>query len=100
MLLTFLWNRLVPTLLNGPTIAWWQALGLLALVKLLIVGWQKRLGARQRRARKKRFTDCWNRMTPQERARFKQQFDWCCRKWGCVAPEPETNALVDKVKVR
>lgn len=100
MLLTFLWNRLVPTLLNGPTIAWWQALGGLALVKLLIVGWQGKSGTRRRQARKKKFADRWNRMTPEERARFKQRFDWCCKQWGGAGQESETGESVDEVKVR
>ncbi len=99
MLLTFFWNRLVPTLLNGPTIAWWQALGGLALVKLLIVGWQRKSGARQRRVRKKKFANRWNHMTPEERARFKQNFARCCRQWGCTAPEPKVSEQEDEMRV-
>lgn len=99
LLLTFLWNRLVPTLFNGPTIAWWQALGVLALVKLLIVGWQVKSGRRRLRAQKKMLADRWNRMTPEERTRFRQSFARCYRQWGCAASEPETTELADEAKV-
>ena len=98
MLLTFLWNRLVPTLLNGPTIAWWQALGVLALVKLLVAGWQRKSGARQRQARKKKFADRWNCMTPEERAHFRQNFARCCRQWGCAGLECKTSEKIKEVK--
>lgn len=99
LLLTFLWNRLVPVLFDGPTIAWWQALGLLALVRLLVVGWQRRSEIRYRRARKKKLADQWNRMTPEERTRFKQNFARCYGRWGCSPPESETSEREDEVKV-
>ncbi len=99
VLLTFIWNRLVPTLFGGPTIAWWQALGLLALIKFLVVGWQRKSGARHRSARKKKIADRWNRMTSEERARFRQNFARCYRRWDCTALEQEPSEQSDKANV-
>ncbi len=38
----YLWNWLVPTLFSGPTITYWQTLGLLLLSRLLLGGLRPR----------------------------------------------------------
>lgn len=38
IVIMLLWNWLVPTLFAGPTITYWQALGLFLLSKLLLSG--------------------------------------------------------------
>ena len=43
----WLWNMLIPELFHGPMISFWQALGLLALSKILFKsghGWRGRGG--------------------------------------------------------
>ena len=65
-----LWNALLPDLFGWPAIGFWRALGLLALCRILFGGlglhggggsrWRGRMGER------------WERMTPEERARFRE----------------------------
>jgi hypothetical protein len=64
-----LWNWLMPTLFARPPIGFWQALGLLVLSKILFSGFRGRpgYGARWRN----RLRERWERMTPEERERFK-----------------------------
>ena len=59
-----LWNWLLPGLFGWHHITFWQALGLLALCRILFGG----LGFRG--ARRPSFRD---RMTPEERERFRQR---------------------------
>ena len=98
-LLTFLWNRLVPTLFDGPTIVWWQALSLLVMVKLLTGGWRRAARLRRRRAWRRKFANQWHRMTPEERARFEQHFARCCGQWGCADLGREPSEQVEEVRV-
>lgn len=75
-----LWNWLIPALFGGPVVTFWQALGLLVLSKILFSGLGKGGGHRHgywKRDWKKKF----NRMTPEERERFKRKFEdrWCKR---------------------
>ena len=63
-----LWNWLLPSLFDWPRITFWQALGLLALCRILFGG-LGRHGSSGSRRRK------WGRrehMTPEERERFRQ----------------------------
>jgi hypothetical protein len=59
-------------------VTFWQALGLLALARILFGG----LGCHQRHGGF-RMRDKWERMTPEERDRFR---DGMRRRWGGVAP--------------
>jgi hypothetical protein len=65
-----LWNWLVPTLFGWRPITFWQALGLLALCRILFGGFGMhgpgRSGVRRRMAER------WDHMTPEERDRFRQ----------------------------
>ena len=55
-----LWNWLMPTVFGFRQITFWQAIGLLALSRILFGGFGMHGGRRR-----------W-RMTPEERARFRQ----------------------------
>lgn len=68
-----LWNWLLPPLLGGPRITFWQALGLLALCRILFGGFGFRGPGRPRfRSRfHQRMAERWERMTPEERERFR-----------------------------
>ena len=82
----WLWNWLMPPLFGFHTITYWQAWGILVLCKILFGGfrggrggngwnWQKRMKQR------------WEKMTPEEREKFRQGMESC---WGMPAkPEPE-----------
>ena len=64
-----LWNWLLPPLFGWRQITFWQALGLLALCRILFGGYGGR-GVRSRVRR--RMAERWERMTPEERERFRQ----------------------------
>jgi len=64
-----LWNWLLPAIFGWPRLTFWQALGMLALCRILFGGWGRhasRSDLRRRMARR------WERMTPEERERFRQ----------------------------
>ena len=73
-----LWNWLLPPLFGWPQVTFWQALGLLALCRILFggCGFRGSAGSNARRRMEERF----ERMTPEERERFRQS--WRGR-WGC-----------------
>jgi len=68
-----LWNWLLPTLFGWREITFWQAFGLLALCRILFGGFgghrSYRSGIRRRMA--ERWAERWDRMTPEERERFR-----------------------------
>ena len=64
-----LWNWLLPPLVNVPEVTFWQALGILALSRILFGGFGGRGGHPGVR---RRMSERWERMTPDERERFRQ----------------------------
>jgi hypothetical protein len=73
-LVMHLWNWLAPELFGLRQIDFWQALGLLALCRILFGGFGLGGGGnRSRRQRMgRRMDDRWEQMTPEERERFRQ----------------------------
>lgn len=65
-----LWNWLLPTLFGWHAITFWQALGLLMLCRILFGRWGGRGYGRSRW--RHRMEERWERMTPEERDRFRQ----------------------------
>jgi Ca2+/H+ antiporter, TMEM165/GDT1 family len=80
-----LWNWLLPPLFGFPQVTFWQALGLLALCRILFggLGLHSSGGSRARR----RMAERWEHMTPEERERFRQ--GWRGR-WGFVPSTGES----------
>ncbi len=82
-----LWNWLVPALFAGPSISFWQTMGLLVLLKILLWplsggrGWKSHRGGPGRY-----WAARWNSMTPDEKERLKARMreKWC-------APRPAEN---------
>jgi hypothetical protein len=72
----FLWNWLLPTLFGWRQITFWQALGILALSRILFGGFghhgSHRSGWRQR------MSERWDHLTPEERDRFRQRMRERC----------------------
>lgn len=70
-----LWNWLLPSLFGWRQVTFWQALGLLALCRILFgsLGGRGSGGSGWRRAKGKR----WERMTPEEREKFRQMSSRC-----------------------
>ena len=77
-LVLWLWNWLLPPLLGWPAITFWQALGLLALCRILFGGWHSSGRSDWRRRMRERMTERWERMTPEERERFRQNWRGRC----------------------
>ena len=79
-----LWNWLTPSLFGWRAITFWQALGLLALCRILVGGFGLHGGSRHRmRGRMAdrmadRVAERWDRMTPEERERFRQRLRERC----------------------
>jgi hypothetical protein len=73
-----LWNWLTPALFGFRTITFWQALGLLALCRILFGGFGIH-GGRRRSDFGKRMAERWENMRPEERERFRQSWRgrWC-----------------------
>jgi len=79
-----LWNALVPALFGGPIVQFWQAAGLLILSRILFGGLR---GGVRRGWRHHGWRERWERMTPEERERFRAEFrgGYCGR---ARTPEP------------
>ena len=84
-----LWNNVLAPVLHVSLIGFWQALGILALSKILFGGfrgghWGKhqwRQGMMQR----------WEAMSPEDREKFKQEWaNRCGRRFGKPFPEETT----------
>jgi hypothetical protein len=81
-----LWNWLAPTLFGLRLITFWQAIGLLALCRILFGGFglggggyrnsrrrmEGRIRERIRERVRERMDERWEQMTPEERERFRQ----------------------------
>ena len=65
-----LWNWLVPPLFGWRQITFWQAVGILALCRILFGGFG--LHGSGRSNFRRRMGERWQHMTPEERERFRQ----------------------------
>jgi hypothetical protein len=90
-IVSLLWNWLAPEMFGWNTITFWQALGLLALCRILFGGFGFHKGDRSlvRRRIRERMAQRWERMTPEERERFRQGMGGRC---GFPPPEGEGDA--------
>src|SRR5258706_2409657 len=64
-----LWNWLVPSVIGWKAIDFWQALGLLVLSRVLF---GLRIGFGHRMHWRGRMAERWERMTPEEREKFRE----------------------------
>jgi hypothetical protein len=93
-LVMHLWNWLTPPLFGWHQITFWQAFGLLALCRILFGGVSGRGMHRSegRRRIKERMDERWEKMTPEERERFRSS--WRARCGGFEPPTSETKEPV------
>ncbi|MFO1456096.1 MAG: hypothetical protein U1F18_07615 [Steroidobacteraceae bacterium] len=71
-----LWNALIPALFQGPVLTFWQAAGLLLLMRLLVGFRGRGHGARWiggHHAWRQRMNARWQSMSPEDREAFRQQ---------------------------
>lgn len=78
-----LWNWLLPPLFGWHSIGFWQALGLLALCRILFGGWHS--GHGRRSGMRRRMSERWDSMTPEEREKCREAFR---DRWGHVSQPP------------
>ena len=79
-----LWNWLAPALFGLRQVTFWQAIGLLALCRILFGGFglgggghrnsRRRMEGRIRERVRERMDERWEQMTPEEREKFRQGF--------------------------
>ena len=89
-LVMWLWNAILPDVLGVRSINYWQAIGILALSRILFGGFGGKGGGRGNKWRHKgrkfrakggMFRERWMQMSEEERARFKQEWqDRCGRR--------------------
>lgn len=86
-----LWNWLLPALFGWRQITFWQALGLLALCRILFGGFGAHGVHDSIRSNvRRRMYDRWEQMTPEEREKVRQGLHG---RWGCAAqPDSKTGA--------
>src|SRR5512140_3438271 len=65
-----LWNWLLPSLFGWRQVTFWQALGLLALCRILFGGFGMGRGGMYRSNFRRRMAERWDGMTPEEREKF------------------------------
>ena len=83
-----LWNGLAPALFGWRAIGFWQAVGLIILTRLLFGGF--RGGACRSGHWRHRVMERFEKMTPEEREKFRQAFN---DRWGRGAPpDPKPTA--------
>ena len=86
LVVQLLWNWLLPGIAGWREITFWQALGLLALCRILFGGLGMHGGPRSNSAFRGRMADRmadrvaqrWAHMTPEERERFRQRIRERC----------------------
>lgn len=81
MAVQLLWNWLLPTLFGWRPLTFWQALGLLALCRILFGGFGL-AGGGHRSGLRRRMAERWDQMTPEERERCRQGLSG---RWGRAA---------------
>lgn len=97
-LVMLLWNWLAPALFGLRQVTFWQALGLLALCRILFGGFglsggshrsqsQRRMRERVSERVSERLAERWEQMTPEEREKLRPALD---DRAGCTTPLDST----------
>jgi hypothetical protein len=87
-LVMLLWNWLLPTLFGWRQITFWQAFGLLALCRILFGGFRLGGHGSPRSKIRRRMDERWEKMTPEEREKFRQSWRFRCADF--TAPTGES----------
>ena len=82
-----LWNWLTPALFGWHPITFWQAVGLLVLSKILFGGF--RGGPGRHGYWRHRMRERWEKMTPEEREKFRESMRGRCGSFGPRAEAPK-----------
>lgn len=74
----FLWNWLIPDIFGGPTVTYWQAMGLLLLSHILVRGWHGQSSDWKSYKWKQKMEEKLAAMKPEEREKFKEEWRRRC----------------------
>ncbi|MGA2424766.1 MAG: hypothetical protein ABSG07_12240 [Terriglobales bacterium] len=86
-----LWNWLMPAIFGLHVIGYWQAIGIMVLSKILFGGFHGRRGGYGgQRLWRRRWMERWERMTPEEREKFRQSMRGRCGPFESPAAEPKS----------
>ena len=80
-----LWNWLMPAVFGFRMIGFWQALGLLILSRILFGGFRGRPGPS--RHWRRRIMERWEKMTPEEREKFREGMRHRCGAFRAAETE-------------
>lgn len=92
-----LWNWLIPLLFEGPSLNWCQALGLLAMSRILVGGIRFGGGGDCQSGNKKEYwRKKWEnkleKMSPEKREKWKNHWEMHCNKKNeAIDDEPNSN---------
>ena len=75
-----LWNNILAGVLHISAITFWQALGILILAKILFGGFRGGWHGHHGYRRKQMF-EKWQNMTPDEREKFREEWESRCGRW-------------------
>jgi hypothetical protein len=88
----WLWNAILPGLLNVAAISYWQAVGLLVLCKILFSGWHgshHKFHRHWQRHHQWHDADWWMKLPEEERNKIRQEWEKRCCSCGCEPPKSE-----------
>jgi Ca2+/H+ antiporter, TMEM165/GDT1 family len=74
LIVMWLWNAILPDLLNVSRISFWQAAGLLVLSKILFGGFRGGAGYGRHRRWRKTIPENWANMNAEEKEQFKNEW--------------------------
>lgn len=81
------WNWLMPAIFALPHVGFWPALGLLIFSKILFGGFRGGRGFHGHW--RGRMMERWQKMTPEEREKFRETMRHRCGPFGEAAAEPQ-----------
>ena len=88
-----LWNCILVVVLGVKIISFWQATGILVLSKILFGGFKKGFGGHQGHSEwKEKMRYKCEKMSPEEKEHFKQEWRNKCSMWGKRHEEPKKEA--------
>jgi len=83
-----LWNWLLPPLFGWRLITFWQAFGILVLCRILFGGHGFRGHRHGGWSWRRRWAERWEKMTPEEREKFRERMRSGCGPFGPTEPKP------------
>ncbi len=86
-IIMLLWNNVLAPVMHISAITFWQGLGLLVLARILFGGFRGGGGSRRFYSKQRMM---WNNMTPEQKAKFKEEWKDRCRRGGYRSWNSET----------